>query len=535
MLLAMLGAAACAPRARGLSSKTAARLFDARGLSDQSSSRRLLRRGALAPGTAAESASAGEWAYADSAEDGEETAFNEWWTNMTGASSSNILRGPATVADARRSHAPGAAHAPKAKHAAIDGDARHGFEGFLFNQRSATFSTDWLHCIKTWHSSFVLRRIANPLAALMVWSSIVAAWGAARGAPVVNMGTSLHTLVGGALSLLLVFRTNTAYNRYWEGSQIFDKLSSQARDLADFVGVYRCEVGPARAERVAVLLRAFPMALQLHLQGFRFAARPGDHRCLVDRGVVLRLYASLGGPADGSGAIEHASFLAQLRGQPDVSAALGMPTDTDAAQALAQMHWLKFGGRAREPFDGGVSIQELAAYYAPLQLWRALGGAGDAHRERIALAANVPLAIASMLAREAKAVPYTLVDFTSRERLWMLSRVAALRATISASERIVQTPVPLHYARHTSRFLSVWCFTLPVCLQPLMPPILLPVVVGLVAWALLGLREIGLLIENPFRRSLQLTMVTDTLAAEIYDIFALHKDVQPSCEEQLKV
>ena len=83
--------------------------------------------------------------------------------------------------------------------------------------------------------------------------------------------------------------------------------------------------------------------------------------------------------------------------------------------------------------------------------------------------------------------------------------------------------VPPSYSRHTSRFLSVWCFTLPLCLAPTVPAVVLPVVVGLASWALLGLREIGLLIENPFRRSLQLTQCTDALGREIDETLALHR------------
>ena len=56
-----------------------------------------------------------------------------------------------------------------------------------------------------------------------------------------------------------------------------------------------------------------------------------------------------------------------------------------------------------------------------------------------------------------------------------------------------------------------------------MPAVVLPVVVGLASWALLGLREIGLLIENPFRRSLQLTQCTDALGREIDETLALHR------------
>ena len=55
------------------------------------------------------------------------------------------------------------------------------------------------------------------------------------------------------------------------------------------------------------------------------------------------------------------------------------------------------------------------------------------------------------------------------------------------------------------------------------PAFVLPVGGGLASWALLGLREIGLLIENPFRRSLQLTQCTDALGREIDETLALHR------------
>ena len=72
------------------------------------------------------------------------------------------------------------------------------------------------------------------------------------------------------------------------------------------------------------------------------------------------------------------------------------------------------------------------------------------------------MAITTKIAQEIKGVAYAPDDsFTVRERLYLLKRVADLRSTIARAERIVQTPMPLHYARHTSRFLTLWCLTLP--------------------------------------------------------------------------
>lgn len=44
--------------------------------------------------------------------------------------------------------------------------------------------------------------------------------------------TIMHTLLGFALSILLVFRTNTAYDRWWEGRKLWGNLVNVSRNLA---------------------------------------------------------------------------------------------------------------------------------------------------------------------------------------------------------------------------------------------------------------------------------------------------------------
>lgn len=44
--------------------------------------------------------------------------------------------------------------------------------------------------------------------------------------------TLLHNLLGFVLSLLLVFRTNTAYDRWWEGRKLWGNLVNNSRNLA---------------------------------------------------------------------------------------------------------------------------------------------------------------------------------------------------------------------------------------------------------------------------------------------------------------
>jgi putative membrane protein len=42
----------------------------------------------------------------------------------------------------------------------------------------------------------------------------------------------LHNLLGFAISMLLVFRTNTAYDRWWEGRKLWGQLVNNSRNLA---------------------------------------------------------------------------------------------------------------------------------------------------------------------------------------------------------------------------------------------------------------------------------------------------------------
>jgi len=44
--------------------------------------------------------------------------------------------------------------------------------------------------------------------------------------------TTVHSLLGFAISMLLVFRTNTAYDRWWEGRKLWGSLINNSRNLS---------------------------------------------------------------------------------------------------------------------------------------------------------------------------------------------------------------------------------------------------------------------------------------------------------------
>lgn len=67
--------------------------------------------------------------------------------------------------------------------------------------------------------------------------------------------TLAHTLVGVALGLLLVFRTNASYDRYWEGRRLLGLIVNRCRDFARQVAAY-VDDADTRA-KIANLIPAF--------------------------------------------------------------------------------------------------------------------------------------------------------------------------------------------------------------------------------------------------------------------------------------
>ncbi len=78
-----------------------------------------------------------------------------------------------------------------------------------------------------------------------------------------NVGL-IHSLLGFVLSLLLVFRTNTAYDRWWEGRKLWGKLVNDSRNFAIKITIL-LEGYPEDIQQIARYLKFFPHFLAKHL------------------------------------------------------------------------------------------------------------------------------------------------------------------------------------------------------------------------------------------------------------------------------
>jgi len=123
---------------------------------------------------------------------------------------------------------------------------------------------------------FVTTLTALGVALLDITTGTVPGRGASRSL------VQMHSLLGGALSLLLVFRTNSAYNRFWEARRIWENLLNRSRELARYCYCFKSSLRPERVTRISQLLTTFPAMLRTHLcgaadaSGSRQRARRGD-------------------------------------------------------------------------------------------------------------------------------------------------------------------------------------------------------------------------------------------------------------------
>ncbi|CAN5621397.1 bestrophin family ion channel [soil metagenome] len=76
----------------------------------------------------------------------------------------------------------------------------------------------------------------------------------------------MHSLLGFAISMLLVFRTNTAYDRWWEGRKLWGALVNASRNLAVKLDAMLPQDDRRNRSYFATIIGLYPKELQRHLQ-----------------------------------------------------------------------------------------------------------------------------------------------------------------------------------------------------------------------------------------------------------------------------
>lgn len=83
------------------------------------------------------------------------------------------------------------------------------------------------------------------------------------------------------------------------------------------------------------------------------------------------------------------------------------------------------------------------------------------------------------------------------KRLIMEQHITQLVADVGATERVLNTPIPVPYTIHTARFLLIWLTLLPLSLVKDLGWATIPATYFL-TYGLLGIEDVGIMLEEPF-------------------------------------
>eukprot|EP00887_Chlorella_sp_A99_P001239 scaffold14.g1239.t1 len=336
-------------------------------------------------------------------------------------------------------------------------------------------------------SSNVFRALLGPVAIVMVISVFVGLYetllkeGALpRSWPHVTLALGqAFNLTAFALSLLLVFRTNSSYDRWWEARKLWGGVVNRSRDLVrQGLTFYRDEDVQLK-EVLARYTMAFPVVLMAHLRAdmdvaAELKARRG--RGCSQRGSVAR--PLLPRPA----AI--AVYLSVLLRLPPLAVQEILQPD-EITRLLPVLAEINKTSRA-DPF-ARMRLDENLTFFED-----AMGS-----MERI-LRTPIPLRRGTPPAQQGCACQPGTRSALPHPRLPALLAWAAPYQRICPHHPRPAAPPPCcSYTRHTSRFLLIWLMMLPFTMWAAYSwgTVFISAVF---AFLMLGIDEIGVQIEEPF-------------------------------------
>ncbi|BAY78297.1 hypothetical protein NIES25_47680 [Nostoc linckia NIES-25] len=274
--------------------------------------------------------------------------------------------------------------------------------------------------------SSVIHAIWRRVLATMIFAFIIAI--AYHKGFAVNQPTLAGLIPGVVLGLLLVFRTNTAYERYWEACKIWYNLVSASRILCRNIWVIVPVNNPEDLKIKISSIRLIGLlivALKLHLRNQR-----------IDDNFLKNII-----PQD------HYWQLKEVNNVP-----------------LRIINWL--GEYFGQLFDERNEKRNIICNRSFIELNRSL------------------------------------------DQITML---------FGDCQRILDTPLPKPYSIHLKHLLLLYCFALPFQFVEQLDWFTIPTV-GIISFALLGIEDIGVEIENPFgydSNDLPLDRFCQELQAEI--------------------
>jgi len=127
-------------------------------------------------------------------------------------------------------------------------------------------SKDWLQALAHFHTSFTIRVLLRRIALVGLYGAVITVVDLHYFDFKFHIDNTFFSLLGLMLSLLLVFRTNTAYDRFWEGRKQWGTLVNDSRNLAVMMDVLIPADDLTNRRYFAATISNFATALKGHLR-----------------------------------------------------------------------------------------------------------------------------------------------------------------------------------------------------------------------------------------------------------------------------
>jgi putative membrane protein len=126
---------------------------------------------------------------------------------------------------------------------------------------------DWLSDLKHLGTSWTLQRIVRASLAVGTYAAVLAVLIIQLNLEKPRLGSGVFSLLGVILSIILAFRTNTSYDRWWEGRKQWGMLVNHSRNLAIQIDASFPREDQESRVVFARLIANFAIALSGHLRG----------------------------------------------------------------------------------------------------------------------------------------------------------------------------------------------------------------------------------------------------------------------------
>ncbi|MBA4239727.1 MAG: hypothetical protein C0448_03305 [Sphingobacteriaceae bacterium] len=136
---------------------------------------------------------------------------------------------------------------------------------------------DWFKLIIQFHKSDTFRILLPSLFSIGVYAAIIV-YAEAHFLHLSSKNpTVMHSILGFVLSMLLVFRTNSAYDRWWEGRKIWGSVVNNSRNLA--LKLSAMLVHEKDKQEIKLLISNYVFAFKNHLRSkyIQEEFTPTDH------------------------------------------------------------------------------------------------------------------------------------------------------------------------------------------------------------------------------------------------------------------